>query len=102
MKDTQAKLLGAAVIELMNLQPDADNRVVTSWGTKTPIGLGYCIARLYKESQIAAALQDIQKNYPKQLEKAKLDACLADVSKMLGVDKASVLRVYRTIKDGEQ
>ena len=47
MNEDQATALGNEIIELFNLKIDKKTgRVNTSWGDKTPLGIGLCVQRI--------------------------------------------------------
>ena len=46
--ETNAKL-GKRLIDLLSLRVRGDGRVITSWGTKTPTGLGATVRRIMGE-----------------------------------------------------
>jgi len=49
MSYKRSEELGLRVIELLALKQKGNTRVDTTWGEKTPMGLGLTIRRLVKE-----------------------------------------------------
>lgn len=97
MTKAQSERFGLEAMKLLNLQPSDDNFVVTSWGTKTASGLGLCLARLYKESIVYTRLQELLKQDSEAFDRLDCNQHLDDLTKDLGVDKATVLRVLLQI-----
>ena len=50
MSDEQAQKLGEQLIEVLQLKVKSNGRVDTSWGDKTPIGLGKTVEQIVKDS----------------------------------------------------
>ena len=50
MNEEQATALGNEIIKLFDLKVDKKTgRVHTTWGPKTPLGLGLCVERILEE-----------------------------------------------------
>jgi hypothetical protein len=55
MNEEQATALGNEIIKMFNLKVDKKTgRVNTSWGTKTPLGVGLCVERIMEELEETA------------------------------------------------
>lgn len=50
LTEKQYEMLGNRIISFLYLAKNENKRIDTTWGDKTPIGLGKCIHRMLKES----------------------------------------------------
>lgn len=51
MTDKQASEIGQAIIEALGLKV-TNGRVATTWGTKTPMGVGYMVEAIIAEKTV--------------------------------------------------
>lgn len=72
---TEAEKIGRNAVDFLNLVVASDNRVKTSWGTKSIEGLGRSLERLVVESQLYR-FNDLSKASQEQAMSVWIKECL--------------------------
>lgn len=66
------KILGEALIELLSLRVKKNGRIDTSWGDKSPTGLGATVRRIVREnSPFMSVVTDADKAIMREKRKGK-------------------------------